>query len=61
MVPGTGAINASAMDSLPPVVRYVYDYRPAPGSREAVAAQNRLDTVGSTGLGIFPSYMGAAP
>ena len=21
--------------SLPPVVRYVYDYRPAPGSREA--------------------------
>jgi serine/threonine-protein kinase len=33
----------------------------SPGSQEAVAAQNRLDTVGSTGMGIFPSYMGAAP
>jgi serine/threonine-protein kinase len=33
----------------------------APGSPEAIAAQNRLNTVGSGGMGIFPSYMGAAP
>jgi tetratricopeptide (TPR) repeat protein len=33
----------------------------APGSPEAMMAQRRLDTVGSAGMGIFPSYMGAAP
>jgi len=33
----------------------------APGSPEAMAAQDRLNKVGSAGLGIFPSYMGATP
>jgi tetratricopeptide (TPR) repeat protein len=32
----------------------------APGSQVAIWAQNRLNTVGNAGMGIFPSYMGAA-
>lgn len=31
----------------------------APGSPAAVAAQNRLNTVSGSGMGIFPSFMGA--
>lgn len=31
----TGGRTESILMSLPPVVRYLYDYRPAPGSREA--------------------------
>jgi tetratricopeptide (TPR) repeat protein len=33
----------------------------APGSQVAVMAQDRLNTVGSAGMGIFPSTMGANP
>jgi serine/threonine protein kinase len=33
----------------------------APGSRWAVIAQDRLNRVGTVGMGIFPSTMGAAP
>jgi hypothetical protein len=33
----------------------------APGSRWAVIAQDNLNRVGTGGMGIFPSYMGATP